>query len=137
MNNNSTNLSNLIKHLFFLPISSVSNVPHDHGGAHGVPILARLSQGIQDTFVLNSKEATKMLKRMKSHVFKGEEQDRIKDAIKFVPEFDGKVLPLTPFVDGCDEALGIVGENNEANWVKLLRAKVTGGARKFLSLTCE
>lgn len=56
----------------------------------------------------------------------------IKDAIKVVPEFDGEVLPLTPFLDGCDEALGIVGRTNERNLVKLLRAKLTGEARKSL-----
>lgn len=53
----------------------------------------------------------------------------LKDALRVVPEYNGKNIPLSIFFEGCDEAREMVGAANEANLTKLLRSKLSGEAR--------
>ena len=53
----------------------------------------------------------------------------LKDALKVVPEFNGKNIPLGVFFEVCDEAKEMIGPANEANLTKLIRGKLSGEAR--------
>lgn len=55
-----------------------------------------------------------------------------KDALRVVPEFDGKLSNLSNFLEGCQEAKDMVSEGSEANLVKVLRSKLVGEARKAI-----
>ena len=56
----------------------------------------------------------------------------LKDALIVVPEFNGENVPLSVFLEGCDEAKEMVNAENEANLAKLIRSKLTGEARKAI-----
>ena len=56
----------------------------------------------------------------------------LKDALTVVPEYNGENIPLSVFLEGCDEAKEMVTNENEANLVKLIRSKLTGEARKAI-----
>ena len=46
--------------------------------------------------------------------------------------FNGENVPLSVFLEGCDEAKEMVNTENEANLAKLIRSKLTGEARKAI-----
>lgn len=56
----------------------------------------------------------------------------LKDALKMVPEFDGKNIPLSQFLEGCNEAKEMIEPNAEANLVKLIRSRLIGEARQAI-----
>ena len=56
----------------------------------------------------------------------------LKDALTVVPEYNGENIPLSVFLEGCDEAKEMITNENEANLVKLIRSKLTGEARKAI-----
>ena len=49
-----------------------------------------------------------------------------------VPEYNGENIPLSVFLEGCDEAKEMVTAENEANLTKLIRSKLSGEARKAI-----
>lgn len=53
----------------------------------------------------------------------------LKDAMECVPEFDGKSVPLSDFVIGCEDALEMLPKEAEKNLVKLIRNKLKGEVR--------
>ena len=57
----------------------------------------------------------------------------IKDALKIIREFDGQVIPLSQFLEGCTETLAMVEDTAEPNLVKLIRSKLIGEARQSIS----
>ena len=57
----------------------------------------------------------------------------IKDALKIVPEFDGKNIPLSQFLEGCTEALAMLEDNAEPSLAKFLRPKISGEARQAIT----
>ena len=56
----------------------------------------------------------------------------LKDALTVVPEFNGNNIPLSVFLEGCDEAKEMIAIENEANLTKLIRSRLTGEARKAI-----
>ena len=56
----------------------------------------------------------------------------LKDAVTVVLEFNGVNIPLSVFLEGCDEAKEMITSENEANLTKLIRSKLTGEARKAI-----
>ena len=56
----------------------------------------------------------------------------LKDALMVVPEYNGENIPLSVFLEGCDEAKEMITHENEANLNKILRSKLTGEARKAI-----
>ena len=56
----------------------------------------------------------------------------LKDALMVVPEYNGENIPLSVFLEGCDEAKEMITPENEANLTKLVRSKLTGEARKAI-----
>ena len=56
----------------------------------------------------------------------------LKDALMVVPEYNGENIPLSVFLEGCDEAKEMITHKNEANLTKSVRSKVTGVARKAI-----
>lgn len=56
----------------------------------------------------------------------------LKDALKCVPEFKGEPGTFRLFQEGCEEAQEMIDNNAEANFVRLLRSKISGDARKSL-----
>ena len=56
----------------------------------------------------------------------------LKDALTVVPEFNGENIPLSVFLEGCDEAKEMITAENEANLTKLIRSRLTGEARKAI-----
>lgn len=61
-------------------------------------------------------------------------QVSLRDALLMVPIFDGKNIPLSSFIQGCEEAKAMLPEDDtiEQNLVKLIRSKITGEARKII-----
>ena len=57
----------------------------------------------------------------------------IKDALKIVPVFDGKNIPLFQFLEGCTEALAMVEATAEPSLAKLLRTRISREARQAIS----
>ena len=49
-----------------------------------------------------------------------------------VPECNGEDIPLSVFLEGCDEAKEMVAAENEANLTELIRSKLTGEAREVI-----
>ena len=56
----------------------------------------------------------------------------LKDVLTVVPEFNGENIPLSVFLEGCDEAKEMITDENEPNLAKLIRSKLTGEARKAI-----
>ena len=56
----------------------------------------------------------------------------LKDALMVVPEYNGENIPLSVFLEGCDEAKEMITHENEANLTKVVRSKLTGEARKAI-----
>ena len=52
----------------------------------------------------------------------------LKDALTVVPEFNGENVPLSVFLEGCDEAKEMITAENDANLTKLIRSRLTGEA---------
>ena len=57
----------------------------------------------------------------------------LRDALMVVPAFNGKNIPLSQFIEGCNEAKCMIEPESEINFVKLLRSKITGEARQAIS----
>lgn len=57
---------------------------------------------------------------------------KIKDAVTFIPNFDGHNIPLSEFIEAVNEAKEMVSKESEANLVKLIRTKITGEARRTM-----
>lgn len=56
----------------------------------------------------------------------------LKDALRVIPEFDGSNIPLSEFLEGCDEARAMINAVDEPNLVKLVRSKLLGEARSAI-----
>lgn len=56
----------------------------------------------------------------------------LKDALKIIPDFDGKTISITQFMKDCKEALAMVDPAQERNLVKMIRGKFLGEARKTI-----
>ena len=57
----------------------------------------------------------------------------LRDALMVVPEINGKNIPLSQFIEGCNEAKCMIEPESEINLVKLLRSKISGEARQAIS----
>ncbi|XP_057339473.1 GATA zinc finger domain-containing protein 14-like [Microplitis mediator] len=57
----------------------------------------------------------------------------LRDALEFVPEYDGENMTLTEFITACNEAFNSLPEDAELNLVKLLRKKLKGDLRKSIN----
>ncbi|XP_057341684.1 putative uncharacterized protein DDB_G0282133 [Microplitis mediator] len=56
----------------------------------------------------------------------------IKYAVEAVPYFTGENIPLSHFIDGCNEAHAMIPANEEQNLVFMLRNKLRGEARRTI-----
>ena len=56
----------------------------------------------------------------------------LKDALTVVPEYNGENIPLSVFLEGCDNAKEMVTNENEENLAKLIRSTLTDKARKAI-----
>ena len=56
----------------------------------------------------------------------------LKDALTVVREFNGENISLSVFLEGCDGAKEMITAEKEAKLKKLIRSKLTGGARKAI-----
>ena len=56
----------------------------------------------------------------------------LKDALMVVPEYNDENIPLSVFLEGCDEVKEVITYENEANLTKLVRSKLTGTAWKAI-----
>ena len=56
----------------------------------------------------------------------------LKDALTAVTNFNGDNIPLSVFLEDCDEDKELVTEENEENLVELIRSKVSGEGRKVI-----
>lgn len=52
----------------------------------------------------------------------------LKDALDLIPRFNGQNIPLSQFLDGCEEAKNILPDTAEAELAKLLRMRLYGEA---------
>ena len=50
-----------------------------------------------------------------------------------VSELDGKNIPLSQFIEGCNEAKFMIKLVSEINLGKMLRSKISGEARQAIS----
>lgn len=57
----------------------------------------------------------------------------LKEALRIIPEFDGFTIPFSTFIEGCEEAKALVGEEQEANLAKLVKSRLVGEARDTVS----
>ena len=57
----------------------------------------------------------------------------IKDALKIVPEFDGKNILLSQFLEGFTEALAMVEAAAEPSLTKLIRSRIFGEGRQAIT----
>ncbi|CAK9811027.1 hypothetical protein ANTPLA_LOCUS7601 [Anthophora plagiata] len=55
-----------------------------------------------------------------------------KDALDAIPEYDGQNLDFICFAEGCEEALDMIPHQYEENFVKSLRNKLKGDARRSI-----
>ena len=60
------------------------------------------------------------------------QQVPLRDGLEIVPQFDGKNIPLSVFIEGCFEAKSMLPNDLivEENLTKLIRSKISGEARK-------
>lgn len=56
----------------------------------------------------------------------------LKDALKVVPENDGKNKSLSLFLEGCNEAKAMIASVDEENLTKLIRGKLIDEARNSI-----
>ena len=57
----------------------------------------------------------------------------LRDALMVVPEFNGKNIPLSQFMKGCNEAKFTIEPESEINLIKLIGSKISGEARQTIS----
>ena len=57
---------------------------------------------------------------------------KIRDAVEFVPMFDGHNIPLNEFIEACNEAKSMVDTASENGLVRLIRTRITGEARRTI-----
>lgn len=56
----------------------------------------------------------------------------LKYAVEAVPFFDGKNIPLNYFIEGCEEAKGMLPAEAEPQFAKILRTRIVGEARRTI-----
>lgn len=56
----------------------------------------------------------------------------LKYAVEAVPFFDGKNIPLNYFIEGCEEAKGMLPAEAEPQFTKILRTRIVGEARRTI-----
>ena len=62
------------------------------------------------------------------------QQVSLRDALEIVPQFDGKNIPLSVFIEGCVETKSMLPNDLivEENLTKLIRSKISGEVRKSI-----
>lgn len=53
----------------------------------------------------------------------------LKYAVEAVPFFDGQNIPLTYFIEGCEEAKAMLSDEVESQFTKIIRTRIVGEAR--------
>ncbi|KYN29430.1 hypothetical protein ALC57_01126 [Trachymyrmex cornetzi] len=53
----------------------------------------------------------------------------LKYAVEAVPFFDGKNIPLTYFIEGCEEAMAMLPAEAESQFTNIIRTRIVGEAR--------
>lgn len=56
----------------------------------------------------------------------------LKYAVDAVPFFDGKNIPLSYFIEGCEEAKSMLPQEAESQFAKILRTRIVGEARRTI-----
>ena len=56
----------------------------------------------------------------------------LKYAVEAVPFFDGKNIPLTYFIEGCEEAKSMLPVEAESQFTKIIRTRIVGEARRTI-----
>lgn len=56
----------------------------------------------------------------------------LKYAVEAVPFFDGKNIPLTYFIEGCEEAKAMLPAEAEPQFTKIIRTRIVGEARRTI-----
>ncbi|XP_025267027.1 uncharacterized protein LOC112638849 [Camponotus floridanus] len=56
----------------------------------------------------------------------------LKYAVEAVPFFDGKNIPLSYFIEGCEEAKSMLPKEAEAQFTKVIRTRIVGEARRTI-----
>lgn len=56
----------------------------------------------------------------------------LKYAVEAVPFFDGKNIPLTYFVEGCEEAKSMLPPEAEPQFTRIIRTRIVGEARRTI-----
>lgn len=56
----------------------------------------------------------------------------LKYAVEAVPFFDGKNIPLNYFIEGCEEAKGMLPAEAESQFTKIIRTRIVGEARRTI-----
>ena len=57
----------------------------------------------------------------------------LKYAVDAVPFFDGKNIPLSYFIEGCEEAKSMLPSEAEPQFAKIIRTRIVGEARRTIS----
>ena len=57
---------------------------------------------------------------------------KIRDAVEFVPMFDGHNIPINEFIEACNEAKNLIDAASEKGLVKLIRTRITGETRRTI-----
>ena len=61
------------------------------------------------------------------------QQVSLRDALEVVPSFNGSNIPLSHFIEGCYETKAMLSTPAaQENLARLLKSKLSGGARKFI-----
>ena len=55
----------------------------------------------------------------------------LKYAVEAVPFFNGKNIPLTYFIEECEEAKSMLPAEAESQFTKIIRTRLVGEARQF------
>lgn len=56
----------------------------------------------------------------------------LKYAVEAVPFFDGKNIPLTYFIEGCEEAKSMLPPEAEPQFARIIRTRIVGEARRTI-----
>lgn len=56
----------------------------------------------------------------------------LKYAVDAVPFFDGKNIPLSYFIEGCEEAKSMLPNEAESQFTKIIRTRIVGEARRTI-----
>ena len=56
----------------------------------------------------------------------------LKYAVEAVPFFDGQNIPLTYFIEGCEEAKAMLPDEAELQFTKVIRTRIVGEARRTI-----